>query len=246
MRVGGWAFLGIYRAKKMKFPMNRWAIKKCLSKIWLLWIIIAFMLVLNCSGYGRDNIGPTVKSLSIYVRADVNEVRFRNVWFFERKQTGGKREIKIELPKKPVKLVLEDPDNTYYNSITNTLSAEISSGSLVDSVAYTFSLANEAGTCETELPTNYPVELIRVYVSGPATRISSNTLVRDEYVESRSNFSHVYKAVNVGPDARVAISLSGLPRIESRVWQIVCTAGLVLIIAGALFTIYHGRNNENN
>ncbi len=184
---------------------------------------------------------PVVKWLSVYIRADVNEVRFENIWVFQRHKADRSWDVVISLPDDAVVLRLDEPNETELPATGRTIRKDMTADSLIDSIGFSLALPNQAGTCQTQIVPDYNVASIVVFVSGSAVRLVSNVLKYDEFRTSRSNFSSVYTADNVAAGTKVGIELKHLPCKARELSAIVCITGLALIVIIALFTIYYNR-----
>lgn len=184
---------------------------------------------------------PNIKWLRIFIRADVNEVHFRNFWVFERQTANGPWEASIDVPDRAVPFGFDEPNETELSAETGCIHKRMTADSLIDSVGFSFALPNQGRMCQTLIKPGYRVSSMVVYVSGPATQLISDVLKFDEFMASHSRFSGVYTAGNLPAGAKVEINLKGLPGRDCQFYEIVCVVGLVLIIIIALFTLYCKR-----
>jgi len=186
---------------------------------------------------------PSIKWLQVFIRADVNEVRFENIWVFERKTADGQWDVSIDLPEGAAGLVLDETNQTLMTG-TQSIRMDMAAESLIDSVGFSFSLPNRTGTCRTFMTAGYHVNSMAVSVSGAGTKLVSNVLKPNEYMQSRSRLSGVYTAGDLPAGTRIEITLSRLPRRGNGLAEAICVAGLGLIIITAFLTLLQQKYTE--
>ncbi|UCG47852.1 MAG: hypothetical protein JSU94_20535 [Phycisphaerales bacterium] len=182
-----------------------------------------------------------VRMLHVFIQADVNDVRFENIWVFAREEARGPWQVDIQLKPNAELLHLDDPNETVFLPSPPTIRKTMAADSLVDSVGFSYLLPNSSGVCITEIAPPWRVDSMVVSVSAPSTRLLSNLLKPDAFRRERSGFSTVYSAANIPPGTSVSISLAGLPKIPSSLPRTLCALALALIFAGAAVTMYCGR-----
>lgn len=191
-----------------------------------------------------------IKILHIFISADVNEVRFDNIWVFQRPALNGPRgsrlggspwQVNISLPPQAVVYSFDEPNETQLLADQSAICKKMPADSLIDSVGFSFALPNNNGSCRTYIPLPYPVDSMAVCVSGSKVQLKSPVLKFNKIKPLRSRFSAIYTANNLAAGAKVEINLSGLPGKHSYLLEIICVVGLVLLILIALFTLYFKR-----
>ena|GEM_PF-3628288 len=182
-----------------------------------------------------------VRMLHVFIQADVNDVRFENIWVFAREEARGPWQVDIDLKPNAELLHLDDPNETVFLPSPPSIRKTMAADSLIDSVGFSYLLPNTSGVCITEITPPCPVDSMVVSVSAPSTRLRSNLLKPDAFRRERSGFSAVYAAANIPPGTPVSISLAGLPKIPSSLPRTLCALALALIFAGAAVTMYCGR-----
>ena len=199
-------------------------------------LLLILIIVSICSGVSlAAEANIEVKMLHVFVKADVNEVRFENLWVFQREKEEGGWDVEIEVDK------AGKVSNWAGEIEGNVLKADLEDGSRVDSVGFTFYKANVDGECEVGLPLGYAAESVVVYVSGAQSRLVSEQLEYSEYMSSRSRYSHVYSGKGIRGGGELRFRIDGLPRSGDSVVEIVTICSLVLIVIIGLITLYTGR-----
>ncbi len=183
----------------------------------------------------------TIRMLHVFIQADVNDVRFENIWVFAREEASGPWQVDIDLKPNAELLHLDDPNETVFLPSPPAIRKTMAADSLVDSVGFSYLLPNTSGVCITEITPPCPVDSMVVSVSAPSTRLLSNLLKPDAFRRRRSVFSAVYSAANIPPGKPVSISLAGLPKMPSSLPRTLCALALALIFAAAAVTMYCGR-----
>ncbi len=181
---------------------------------------------------------PTVKLLTIFVRSDVNEVSFDNIWAFKRNTVTGPWDVSIRIPYGASLIDLHEPVETGPLSDLAVVSKNLAPDSLIDSVGFTFAVPNQNRSCKTLIKSDYHINSIVVYVSGSATKLDSSVLKFDRYRTLHSKFSNVYTAGKIEPGNTIDFNLTALPAKNSKVPQKVCIVGLVLIILATCLTLF--------
>lgn len=199
----------------------------------------AVLLAAEPSALPIDAIG--IKWVHIFIRADVNEVSFENIWVFERQAENYPWPVCIDLPDEAVAAGFNGPNGTELVADSGTIRKTMAADSLIDSVGFSFALPNQKGMCRTSITPRYQVNLMVVSVSGPAVELASNILKPNEFMASHSRFSSVYTAAGLAADTKVNIKLSALPRRDCGLLEIACVVGLCLIVIIALITMYYNR-----
>lgn len=204
-----------------------------------------FHLSFAASSTAEPNMSPKdsirIKMLHIFIRADVNDVRFDNIWVFENQQRNGPWQVIINLPDKAVFLGFEDPNQVEFRQDSGTIRKKISAGSSISRVDFSFVLPNQDRTCRTQMKPGYNINSMVVSVSGPATQFASDILKFNSLMASQSKLPRIYTAGDLAADTKIDINLSRLPRRDSNLTKLFCLVGLALMVIIALFTIYHNR-----
>lgn len=182
---------------------------------------------------------PEIKMLHIFIQADVNKVYFENIWVFERQAAAGHWQVSVDLPDKAVVLGFDEPNETKFAAETGSVRKKMAVDSLIDSVGFSFALPNDKGMCRTSITPGCYVDSMVVYVSGSAAKLVSDTLAPSEYMQSHSRFSGVYTAGGLAAGKTIEITLSRLPHKDRGLVEIICLAGLGLLIMVALLTLYY-------
>lgn len=182
-----------------------------------------------------------IKMLHIFIRADVNDVRFDNIWVFENQGPNSPWQIIIDLPDQTVLLGFEDPNQIEFMQDSGTIHKKISADSPISRLDFSFVLPNQAGKCRTQIKPGYRVDSILVSVSGPATQFTSDVLKLSNFMASQAKLPRIYSAGDLAADTKIDINLSRLPCQNGKLLKALCLAGLALIVIIALFTIYHSR-----
>ena len=182
-----------------------------------------------------------IKMLHIFIQADVNDVRFDNIWVFENQQRGEPWQAGISLPDHAVLLDFNEPNEIEFVAESSNLRKKMAADSIIGYMDFSFVLPNRGGLCRTSIKPGYQVNSMAVSVSGPATQLKSDILKFHSSMASRDRLPRVYTAGNLAPKAKIDINLSRLPRKNSKMSQVICVAGLALIVTAALFTIYYNR-----
>jgi len=188
-----------------------------------------------------------IKMLHIFIQADVNDVRFDNIWVFENRQRGESWDVSIDLPDRAVLLSLDEPNETEFLADSLSLRKRIAADSIIDSVGFSFVLPNQDGLCRTSVKPGYQVNSVVVSVSGPASQFTSNVLKLTiaDFMASRDRLPRIYTAGNLAAEERIEINLSRLPHRDCKLPEVLCAAGLALIVIAALFTIYYNKTETN-
>ena len=202
----------------------------------LIIFIVIFLFTSGVFGEGESD-GIEVKILHIFIRADVNEVRFENLWVFQRdkEQAGWKVEIKIDKDAK-----IKDWSGPRDG---NVLKASLEDGSRIDSVGFTYFKRNQQGSCEVCVSSNYTIKSMVIYLSGTQSRIESDRLVYNDYMSARSRYSHVYTMSGIHRGERSRFNIEGLPVRGSYIIEIITICSLVLIVIIGLITLYYSRKS---
>jgi len=208
-------------------------------------IILSFSFLASTALFAAEPNAPAVKWVHIFIRADVDEVRFENIWVFERQTVGCPWDVTIDLPEGAVLLHFDEPNETELLAGSGTIRKEMAADSLIDSVGFSFALPNQDGLCRTYIAAAYRIESMMVYVSGSATKIESRVLKYNKFMALRSVFSSVYTAGNLAAGTKLEINLSDLPYKDCGLLEIVCVVGLGLVIVIALLTLYRNRKAIN-
>ena len=215
-------------------------------------VFFLFLCVLLPAGLfaAEPNVVPTgdvgIRMLHIFIRADVNEVHFENIWAFERQRPNGPWKVSVDLPGGAAVSGFDEPGETELQAGGRTVGRKMDVDSLIDSVGFSFVLPNQDGVCRTQIAPGYPVNSMVVYVSGSAVKLAGNVLKLDEYRVSHSKFSGVYTAGNLEAGARVEINLSRLPSGDCRLLENICVVGLGLIVLIALLIVYWNQKAIKN
>lgn len=188
---------------------------------------------------GTEAVG--IKWVHIFIRADVNQVHFENIWVFERQAQNRPWQVSINLPDGAAALSFDEPNETEFATEPGTIRKRMAADSLIDSAGFSFVLPNQDGMCRTLIKPSYRVGLMVVSVSGPATQLESRVLRANEFMQSHSRFSGVYTAGDMAADTEVEINLARLPRRDRGLLEIACVAGLCLIVIIALLTVCWNR-----
>ncbi len=181
-----------------------------------------------------------VKMLHIFIRADVNEVRFENIWVFERQSAKHPWNVSIDLPDSAKNITLDEPNKTTFTEDTKIIQARMTADSIIDSIGFSYTLANRDGKCRTFIKPDYKVDSMVVSAAGRATKLVSEVLKPNKFLASHSDaFSHIYTAHDLAAGTKVEIKLTDLPRRNSQLSGIVCILGLEVIIIAALLTLLY-------
>jgi len=78
-----------------------------------------------------------IKMLHVFIKADVNEVRFENLWVYRRDKAGTGWQVDIEIPETAV-LETQDANSEQNRQI---VSKELKADSVIDSVSFTYFIA---------------------------------------------------------------------------------------------------------
>jgi len=199
-------------------------------------IILLLILICSAASFAADqpqNEAIKIKMLHIFIKADANEVRFENLWVYRRDNAGSDWAVNIEIPELAV---LETQDaNT--QQISRTVTKQLNGESMIDSVSFTYFVANNRGKCPISFKADYDVASMIVYVSGPATAIKSDLLKFNSYQTLRSHYSAIYTAENIKAGQSVNIKLSALPTSGNMIVEYTSVFSLVLIVLTALLTL---------
>jgi hypothetical protein len=183
----------------------------------------------------------SIKMLHIFIQADVNDVRFDNIWVFQNRQRGEPWQVEVNLPDQAILLDFNEPNEAEFLKDSLSLRKKMAPNSVIGYMDFSFVLPNRNGLCRTSIEPSYRVNSIIVSVSGAATQLKSNLLKFNRTMVSRSRFSGVYTADNLPAGTKINMNLSRLPRESNKLPQVICVIGLSLIIIAALFTIYYSR-----
>ena len=181
-----------------------------------------------------------VKMLHLFIRADVNEVSFENIWVFEKQPAKHSWKASINLPDSAENIILDEPNKTTLTKDTKIIQAAMAAGSRADSIGFSYTLANRNGKCLTFIKPDYKVNSMIVSVAGRATGLISEVLKPNKFLASHSYaFSRIYTARDLAAGTKIDINLMGLPCRNSRMPEIVCVLGLEAIIVAALLTLLY-------
>jgi len=182
----------------------------------------------------------TVKMLHLFIQADVNEIRFENIWVFERQSAKRPWQVSINLPDVAENIILDEPNRATFTEDTKIIRANLAADLAVDSVGFSYTLANRGGECRTFIKPDYKVNSVIVSAAGRATGLASEILKPNKFLASHSNaFSRIYSAYDLAVGTKIEINLTGLPCRSSQVFEIVCILGLEAIIIAALLTLLY-------
>ena len=183
---------------------------------------------------------PAIRMLHVFIQADTEIVRFDNIWVFGRETTDGPWRVQIDLPKGAELLRLDDPNRAVVSEADGVIDVNMTGDSLVDSVGFSYLLANEGGRCRADIIPRYQVDSAVVSVSGTGTGFSSSVLSASTFRRERSRFSSVYAASGLSAGAPIDLELTALPSKDtfSRFLRIASVVGLGLILAVAGLTMY--------
>jgi len=212
-------------------------------------LIIVFGCIFFLSPAAAAKPGATtqtvVKMLHIFIEADVNEVRFENIWVFERQSAKQPWDVSVNLPDSAENIILDEPNKAAFTKDTKIIQASMAANLAVDSIGFSYTLANRDGTCLTFIRPDYKVNSVIVSAAGRTTRLASEILKPNKFLASHSTaFSGIYAANDLAAGTKIEIKLSGLPRKGSRVSEIFCILGLEAIIIAALLTILYRNVKE--
>jgi len=174
-----------------------------------------------------------IKMLHVFIKADVNEVRFENLWVYRRDKAGTGWQVDIEIPETAV-LETQDANSEQNRQI---VSKELKADSVIDSVSFTYFIANDRGRCRVCFKANHEIDSMVVYVSGPGTTLKSDLLKFNSYRTLRSRYSGIYTAENIQAGRLVNIELSSLPAGEDMLIEYIAVFSLALIVLIALITL---------
>lgn len=180
-----------------------------------------------------------VKTLYVFIGADLDQVIFENIWVFERDDSNVPWQVGITLPSGSTLIGMDEPNQMHLEQGGRRISKNMTADSLVDSLGFSFSLLNRRGNCETQIKCDYRVESMVVHLSGPACRLSSDILKPNDFMAARSRFSSVYTANDLPAGTKLVVDLTRLPRKDSNIWEIATVLFLGLIVIIALLTMYY-------
>jgi hypothetical protein len=208
---------------------------------WGLFCLCAFILLSPAILLADQPSSISIKMLHIFISADVNKVRFENIWVFQRQIPERPWQVNINLPEAAAAVSFDEPNETEFIPDSGTIRKRMAADSLIDSVGFSFVLPNHKGTCQTQITPPYPVDSMAVCVSGRTVKLESPTLKFNQFKTLRSKFFGVYTASNLTPATNVNINLTGLPSEDSSSVKTICLLGLGLIILIALLTLFWKR-----
>ena len=199
------------------------------------------------SGSDADGEDPNraetrVRVLHVFVKADVNDVRFENIWVIERPDVNSPWSASIEVPEGAELLQVDDPNLTSYIPSSGTVVKPLAADSKVGSLGLSYLLPNDAGACTTTIPLPHRVDSMVLSVSGKNTQVASNKLKFDSFRASRSAFSSVYHAGDLPASTEVMVSLSSLPREDPSLIRSITMVILALIFGLAAVTMLFSWN----
>ena len=199
-------------------------------------IILFLILISSAASFAAQEMKDEaikIKMLHIFIKADVNEVRFENLWVYRRDKAGSSWEVDIGIPETAV-LETQDANSEQTSQI---VSKELKADSLIDSASFTYFIANDNGRCRACFKTDHDIDSMVVYVSGPGTAVKSDLLKFNSYRALRSRYSGIYTAENIQAGRLVDIELSALPAGEDMLVEYISVFSLVLIVLTALITL---------
>jgi len=210
--------------------------------------VVAVACAVAAAGTAEPNETEAVviRMAHLFVQADVDDVRFDNIWVFEKPATEEPVTVDIVLPAQVELLGVDEPNEVRYVRSEGVIRRAIPGQSRVESVGFSYVVPNKAGRCYTELIVPYPARSIVVSVSGRQSRLDSNILRPDAFRKSRSRFSGLYTARDVAAGTKITISLSSLPCRDLRLVEWGCLLGLVLIFGAAGRTIHVCRRGAQS
>jgi len=184
-----------------------------------------------------------VKMLHVTIRADVNEVRFDNIWVLARGDVNYPGDVSVDLPQSAFAVELAEPNESQYDRDKNRIYKQMGAETLIEALSFSYSLVNQKGSCLTAVLLPCEVDLMIVYVAGSQTGFAADLLRHNEFLTSRSRYSTVYKGEHLPAGGVVNMKLSKLPRKTFvKAYVIICVAGSVLIvIAGLLIICFKGK-----
>jgi len=172
------------------------------------------------------------------VTADVKEVRIDGYWMFQRAASQPPRRVSIALPEEAFAVNTEDANAVVENG---RISKDLDTASRIDSIGFSFKLANSKGTTQFAIKPDYDLDVMVMHVSGTKSKLESEILKPDSYRAERSDYSGVYTAGNIQAGTPVNISITGLPRRTGLWLWAICVAGLILIVTAGFFTMQKNR-----
>ena len=175
-----------------------------------------------------------IKMLHIFIKADVNEVRFENLWACRRDKAGTDWKVNINIPESAI---MEEQKDANSEQTSQIVSKDLKADSLIDSVNFTYFIANDNGRCRAIFKADYAIDSMVVYVSGPETTLKSDLLKLSSFRTLRSRYSGVYTANYIGAGRSVDVELSSLPAAEDMLVEYAAVMTLVLIVLTALLTL---------
>ncbi|HPS54118.1 MAG TPA: hypothetical protein PLP05_00835 [Sedimentisphaerales bacterium] len=205
-------------------------------------IILFLILVSSASSFASDN-AVKIKMLHVFIKADANEVRFENLWVYRRDKAGSDWKVDIEIPETAY---LQDSKNDNSEQNNHIVSKSLNADSLIDSVNFTYYIANDNGRCLVSFKADYDIDSMTVYVSGPETALKCDLLKFNPYLTMRSRYSGVYTAENIRARQLLDIELSALPADEDMLIEYISVFSLALIVLTALLTLIVCKLKMNN
>ena len=181
-----------------------------MRKILVLFLVLISSAVSFAAQEAKDET-VKIKMLHIFIKADVNEVRFENLWVYRRDNAGSDWEVDFEIPETAS---LEGQKDANSEQNRQIVSKELKADSVIDSVSFTYFIANDRGRCRVCFKANHDIDSMVVYVSGPGTTLKSDLLKFNSYRTLRSRYSGIYTAENIQAGRLVNIELSSLPAGE--------------------------------
>lgn len=201
--------------------------------------ILTLILILVCSASSfalqemTDDV-VKIKMLHVFIKADVNDVRFENLWVYRRDNADRSWGVNIEIPENAY---LQGEEDIHNEQNSRIVSKDFTPDSQIGSVSFTYFINNIKGKCRVSFKPDYEIESMVVYVSGPQTIVRSDSLKFDGYRTLRSRYSGVYTAENINAGQTVNIELSALPADENMLIQYISVFSLALIVLTALLTL---------
>ena len=205
-------------------------------------LLLTFCLFRPAIVHGEEASPIRVKTLYVFIGADLDQVLFENIWVFEREDSNEPWHVSIALPDGSTLTGLDEPNQMQLEQGGRRISKNMTADSLVDSLGFSFSQPNRRGSCETQIKCDYRVESIVVHLSGSVCRLSSNILKPNDFMAARSRFSGVYTANDLPAGTKLVVDLTRLPRKDSNIWEIATVLSLGLIVIIALLTMYYRRD----
>ena len=112
-----------------------------MKKFLILFLILTSSAASFASQEAQDQ-AIKIKMLHIFIKADVNEVRFENLWAYRRDKADSNWQVDIQIPESATLEQQKDPNN---EQISQIVSKDLKADSLIDSVSFTYYIANNNG-----------------------------------------------------------------------------------------------------